>query len=107
MKALGILGSAVLSIFIGAMIQAAAMQRLWLWFLSAEYGTGPSLGAWYGISTIVALRVQSVVGDRSETDPVDPWRSIKLMVIQWIGIAVILGVAWAVGAAFGWIGGGR
>lgn len=42
MKALGILAFIAIGTAVTAIIQSAVMAKVWLWFVAAEYGPGPS-----------------------------------------------------------------
>lgn len=56
---------------LNALIYAGTLEILWRWFLIQEYGTGPSLKAWFGISTIFSvLQVKSIP---TKTEDVGPW----------------------------------
>src|SRR5512142_1340398 len=81
MKALGILTWIVVSSLISALIQSWMMQCLWRWFLAHEYGHGPSMGAWFGIATIVGFVVRRNASSTTKTEdqPLDEfiWSGIK------------------------------
>jgi hypothetical protein len=109
MKILGMFVTiAIFSIFTGV-IEAAMLSKLWAWFVAAEYGSGPSYGAWFGISMILGTIVQTATPMRSpsgkETDDLDDL--IKKMVGKqiglWFGCFMSLALAWVTGAAMGWL----
>lgn len=105
MRALGILTWVLVTSVLSVIVQAVAFRQLWTWFVAYEYGVGPSLGAWFGIATILRLMLKL-----SELDPtprnVEPWnaeRSTKQVIFQWIGIVMVLGSAWSIGSVLGWV----
>lgn len=107
MKALGILTWIVVSSLISALIQSWMMQCLWRWFLAHEYGHGPSMGAWFGIATIVGFVVRRNASSTTKTEDqtLDEiiWSGIKETTGMWLGCLIILGIAWCVGSFMGWV----
>ncbi len=87
-----------------AIISAKSMSILWDWFVLRDYGAGPSLAGWFGISTILGAAVStSLVGvtrDKSEVDPISS--VVSRAVGMWIGFGVMLAMAWVVGFALHW-----
>ncbi len=106
LNALAILATAVLLGFLSALIQAWAMSKLWVWFVAADYGAGPSLSAWYGLAVIFSLPLGLVMHDvtRKKDESAGPWlRVIGTAVGAWLGILMVLGAAWLTGTFLGWI----
>lgn len=89
-----------------ALAAGAAFRLLWGWFVAAEYGPGPSIGAWVGISTILGLIVHNhgaQVSDRRDKSDASASSVIGVVIGRLAAIGVILVVARFVGAVFGWI----
>jgi Mg/Co/Ni transporter MgtE len=112
MKTLGIFTWIAISSLLTALIQAAVLRRLWSWFVAGEYGPGPSLGAWFGIATILGL----IIGMATTATTAPPraskrdesWdeiirQSVSHTLARWIGCGVALGMTWAIGSLLGWV----
>jgi hypothetical protein len=62
-----VLVAMLLSPFSG-MVRALAFRLLWGWFLAPQYGDGPTLRAWFGVSILITLltyRLDSTSGKSS------------------------------------------
>ncbi len=109
MKALAIFTWFAIASLVNALIQAAVLHRLWSWFVAHEYGPGPSLGAWFGIATILGMIVgmatpmRGRAADRTESIDETIRRGVTATVARWIGCGVALVFAWCVGSALGWV----
>lgn len=101
MKALGILTWTMIAIVISALLNSWAMATLWRWFAAAQYGHGPSMGAWFGIAAIVRLvtthtRIKDPDRDAS-------WSEIvQAQIAWWLLVLATVGTAWLVGLITGW-----
>lgn len=99
------LGWICFSAMISALIQAWTITKLWTWFVAAEYGPGPSMGAWYGISIILGLIVGMAILKIDSKD--EPWdvvikTSVNSSIIKWGSCLLLLAICWAVGSFLGW-----
>lgn len=102
MKGLGIFAWIAISALVSALLDSWAMATLWRWFAAAQYGPGPSLGAWFGLATIASLALQSGPDFKSAADT--PWSEVvKKTIMAWLLVLLALGIAWCVGAVVGWI----
>ena len=102
MKALGIVTWIVISTLFGALFNAWALHMLWHWFVSMQYGAGPSMAAWFGLASIGRIVTHQVQGSSSSKDK--EWSDILTDQIAWyLGVLMVLGAAWATGAVFGWL----
>ena len=102
MKALGIFAWIAISTLVSALLNSWTMATLWRWFAAVQYGSGPSLGAWFGLAVIARLALQGVPDFQSAADT--PWsKVVKNKVMAWLFVLFTLGVAWCVGAVVGWI----
>jgi hypothetical protein len=103
MKIFGMISWVVTSALISALLNSWTMSVLWRWFAAAEYGHGPSTGAWFGIGTIAYVAVGTYPtkkkGERSD--------GLEWMVgqqfMRWSLILMTLGLSWIIGASVGWI----
>lgn len=101
--AIGLLVISALGMLL-ALLQSFALSTLWRWFLSPQYGAGPSFAAWYGVAAIVGLlmaaSLQRVTVTRDE-------RPIADAIARCVGIGIItmfvLGFTWLTGQVFGWL----
>lgn len=106
MKTLGIVTWFVISALVTALIESWALHTLWRWFLSAQYGTGPSFGAWFGITAITGLVVGTTITNASLAKNDEEWdakKAVAKTIGTWLGILALLGISWAIGSAIGWI----
>lgn len=107
MKALGILAGIlawiVVSSMVSALVQSWMMQCLWRWFLAREYGHGPSMGAWFGIATIVGFVVRKNASSVVKVEDQTVDEIVKETTTMWLACLVILGIAWCVGSFMGWV----
>lgn len=97
----------LLTIAIGlvvALAQAATLAKLYAWFVMPQYGVGPSLATWYGISTIATLLIVSGTSHIKSTAAEKSWGQIFTDVVgRLIGLPILLGLAWLAGKLFGWL----
>ena len=108
MKLLGILPIIAFGFTVTSMIQATVLGKIWAWFAAAEYGSGPSKGAWFGISIILGLIISMSQSRNYDIDGDFSYNKyLKHTVIrwagQWIGCACLLGLCWFTGSIFGWL----
>ena len=100
---LNIAGAGVLMVA-HAIAMASTLRLLWGWFLSPQYGAGPSLAAWYGASTIFGLSIGlalSGYGVKSEERTFA--KSCGGIVGGMIGMLLVIGMCWCVGSVLGWL----
>lgn len=100
----------VLSVFVlapvGAIVEASTFQALWSWFAASQYGSGPSLGAWFGVAVIfgVALNIALVNVPREKNDPTKILLELVTRNVEiWIGCACVLASSWITGHLLGWV----
>lgn len=109
MKALGIVTWYCISAMISAIVQAWTMTKLWAWFVAQEYGPGPSMGAWFGIATILGFVVSMSLVSQAKPNKEDKdWdgiikESVGISIGKWIGCALILIISWTLGSVLGWV----
>lgn len=78
----------------------------WGWFLEAEYGSGPSLEAWFGAWATVRLLMRG--DDKSTQAEVNAalrswFLMAQLMIGKFVDVVAIFASAWLAGKLFGWI----
>lgn len=111
MKIIGVFVCVAICTIFSSLIQAAALGKLWFWFMAAEYGPGPSMGAWFGVASILGLILTSAQPAKSKSSDKVSDESldtlIKDMFLKWIGtwlgIAGLLGLCWVTGLILGWL----
>jgi hypothetical protein len=84
--------------------QAATLSKLWSWFVSAQYGAGPTYAVWYGASLIVGVVLiwptMHLSKDRDTKTLTDQCaQTLGALIV----LAATLGVSWCVGHLFGWL----
>lgn len=109
MKTLGVLALIAIGSIVTSLIQSAVLSKIWTWFVAFEYGPGPSMGSWFGISTILGLIVSMVLSSMISDDNNDKplGEVIKKMIARWVGLwlgcACLLGICWITGSILGWM----
>lgn len=101
---MALLGLILLHLGLGMLancVLAWTMQTLWSWFCVASLGTGPSIGAWYGIATIIGLAIMfnTLNLKREDMKKSDAWGKPVSIVISCL---VTLAFAWALGSLLSW-----
>ena len=88
---------------VNALAIGFTLHKLWSWFCGA-LGPDPGLGAWYGVATMLSLIIcMELVGvQRAKVDDYSSAIGRVLNVV--LACAVTLGVSFASGKLFGWIG---
>lgn len=99
MDKLGVIAWFVIAMPVSTVVDAFALSRVWRWFLSAQYGGGPSLGAWFGVSVIAVLLTLHLPHRKMPDEATALWKRSALQ-LAWV--ASVLAVVYAVGAIFGW-----
>jgi hypothetical protein len=67
----------------------------WRWFLAEQYGPGPSLMSWFGLSLIAGLIIGvATVSVARKPGHDKPRNAIASMVGVGFGAALVLGIAW-------------
>lgn len=89
---------------VNAYVGAWTMSRLWQWFISTQYGAGPSMAVWFGIGAIANI----ALGQRLAIVAKDPeWdRSsgfISRAVMFPIACALMLASCGLLGSIMGWM----
>jgi hypothetical protein len=106
MKALGILTWIAVAILVSSLLGAWSAAQIWSWFAAAQYGPGPTLGAWFGVLFIARTAVTTATSNLAkvptESDP-DWGVIVKKSVNHWVSILLYVGIAWCIGSVFGWI----
>jgi hypothetical protein len=88
---------------ITALVGAGSFRLLWGWFLARDYGSGPSLGAWYGASMIAGLIVYAWSPRRVDESDSELGKIVNNSVGMWLFFGLALAVARCVGWCFGWL----
>lgn len=92
---------------ISALVGAGTMSKLWEWFVARDYGSGPSMSAWFGISEIasvvLATALLNVTREKRGSSDSPFMAVIGQAVGMWVGMALILGIAWVTGFALHWV----
>lgn len=103
MKALGIITWIAISTLLSSLLHAWALATLWHWFASAQYGVGPSLGAWFGLAVIGRLALRTTDFKKSTPDK-NTWGDLVVYQFDsWLAVLTALGTSWIVGVVVGWI----
>lgn len=104
MKTLGLLAWMCISAIGSGLVETSVASRLWLWFVAREYGPGPSLGAWFGIVTVVSMIQSRSRSSAQEEDPIPTLgKLVQTTVMRWMLCGLILALAWLTGTICGWI----
>jgi hypothetical protein len=104
MKAIGWIAVAALGT-VGALLQALTMSKIWDWFLSPQYGGGPSNAAWYGLSVIFGFTINSaLVWNGPMRERSDGLAEVfgKCIGVT-IALPLVLLLSWTTGSLFGWL----
>jgi len=72
-----------------ALVTAATAETLWAWFMAPQYGRGPSMAAWYGVSLLVALMTARVKRERVETESVIAAAIVEILACVFIALALL------------------
>lgn len=91
---------------ISSLIMASAFHTIWGWFIARDLGSGPSLAAWYGISTILSTIIGTAVANLAEkqSEERSVWARVFTRVVGlWLGIAMGLGAMFVTGKILGWL----
>ncbi len=103
MKIFGMISWIVTSALISALLNSWALSVLWRWFVAAEYGHGPSPGAWFGIATIARLAIYTLPTKKKGERNDDLEWLVGQQFVWWALVLITLGTSWIVGASIGWI----
>lgn len=87
-----------------AFAEAAALSKVWSWYVAPQYGAGPHYSTWYGITLVFGLLVMpSLMHTAKEEDgdklSVIAGRTLGMLIV----LPLTLGVAWCTGQLFGWM----
>jgi hypothetical protein len=89
---------------ISGLLGTWVFSELWYWFVSAQYGSGPTTGAWFGIATILKLIISGKVKWPVKKDNNYALRpAIQKDLLTWCAFLLVLIVAWCMGSVLGWI----
>ncbi len=86
-------------------LQSTALYMLWSWFMSSQYGTGPTFGAWFGLSVVVDILTRHLM-PRDAAIPVSDVRVSALVyatITRWSLLGMVVIEALGVGYLFDWI----
>lgn len=87
--AIGVLVAAPLS----ALLLSWGASTLWGWFVQPQYGGGPSMAAWYGLSLIAGLFMHGIARDTSKVNgSVIGTVLLKLLSLA-VGVVLTVGIA--------------
>ena len=126
MRKLGIVAWFCISVLAGAFLRAWSLSLLWRWFETPQYGLGPSMGAWFGLSMIVEVVIVQRVGKHVGVFPTvksgasakvkgapgataapsqsNAWGAVTVSTgTSWLLTLFTLGISWIVGSVLGWI----
>lgn len=104
MKFLGILTWLIMTVIGSALLHSWALSKMWHWFVSAQYGAGPSMGAWFGFAAIARLTLIRADESKSDEDADGVVsRMVRATIGHWIGILLALGATWLCGTTVGWV----
>jgi hypothetical protein len=104
MNRLGIVLWALFAIPTKALILTVVISRLWRWFLSAQYGDGPSFGAWFGAAVIISISTwHPSVKDFEDGSDANLRTCIAASLSTWTILVLTMLLAFAVGSIFGWV----
>ena len=107
MRSWAAIGLALVLSPITALLSAKTMHTLWGWFVARDYGDGPSLAAWFGLSEIATIVLSGallhVARKEADKDANPFMQVIGQSIGMWFGFALILGFAWVTGFALHWV----
>lgn len=101
------IGTVVLG-FVITFAQAAALSKLWAWFVAPQYGAGPRYATWYGIALIVGILTTRRTSDTRSSKADEKFGAVAYAALVGslavlFALALTLGVAWCTGQIFGWV----
>ncbi len=85
-----------------AFLQAWTAHNMWSWFLAAQYGPGPTLGAWFGVTVIVSLLTRGLKREPA-TDIGKLGELVSATIESWVFLLGLSALSLGVGAIFGWV----
>jgi hypothetical protein len=90
---------------VNALVSTWGLGRLWDWFLSPQYGVGPTSAAWFGIASAFGT---VFMAHEISLAKVEGWGSptkyaARAMALP-IGVGAFVLTCWLVGRITGWIG---
>jgi hypothetical protein len=104
MKKLGMVALLLSVGLVSTLLHAWAATVLWSWFVAAQYGRGPSLGAWCGLIAIAQMAVVwPSTRDLLRDDGMGVSDHVFAAIYRWVVVLLTLGLLWCLGAAAGWI----
>ncbi len=87
---------------INAYVTAWTLSRAWSWLIETQYGPGPKMGTWFGLSLIAGIVIRDKMPSRR-----DEMRSRDLIVRVLAGpvlMVLALWIARIVAQLMGWMG---
>lgn len=87
---------------VDSVLTALFAYQVWWSFLSLQYGDGPTVGAWFGISLIVGAIMTSVTTVSDGGNPPTASSIITRSLSRWVFLACALLMAMFAGALAGW-----
>ncbi len=100
MKILGWIAWFAATVLVTALLEAWALQRLWSWFCAAQYGIGPTMPTWFGLSAIKGVLFEN--GKTPDLDDLELGTLVRKSREHRLLILAGLGIVWCVGAVIGW-----
>lgn len=85
-----------------AVLAALFATQVWWSFLSAQYGDGPSIGAWFGICLLV-IAIMATATRTPSDEPPSTEQIMTAAISRWAGGTIMLVLAMFTGSLAGWV----
>jgi len=91
-------------------VGALVLHKIWEWFVSAQYGTGPLVATWFGfvlLLVFVELLFTRIGSGKSSEESIDfgelTTKAVSTAASRVLAFLALLGGAWCMGAITGWM----
>ncbi len=89
-----------------SLVMAWGCETVWAWLVADSVGPGPSLKAWFGITSLFHLVVNNALVHVTRTpipDGQEMSRDIGVCFGTMISVGLVVGYTWCVSQFLGWI----
>lgn len=88
-----------------AVVQAWCMSVVWRWFVAPQYGAGPTLAVWFGLTIILRMMIAASTMRLKKAEPehsplYDAFTDSLAIIFAFL---MTLGLAWITGSIVGWL----
>ena len=85
-----------------ALLSAAIYSEAWDMLLAKQYGAGPTYQSWYGLSILSVFATQHLIKPDKDDNDSPIYTAIARTVGQYLGLMLVLLIAFFVTLALGW-----